>query len=480
MKCNPTFISRETKRSQPKILSGRNCDDLPPIAVGRIHRKVYSAFTGPGGGLASVNPSNHTLDIDDKDVDFIDNDDDLPDDQPNAYVTCQQPPPRKSPFSDMAEYFKKPTAKPPITSSYRKNRRANASSTTINNNDIDADNNNKLLKTHVRNVSSSSNKSSGSYDHYASKDSLECTAPSWRGEAPSPLSPHPSRAPHNAFLQFGDSPLNYELSVPSFTNEMAVSPSDIQSPTLQSGGSVIIDYNSSRSCENICNATSPGSHDGECPSLGGGSLGSLEGVGGGEEGVEEDSVMLVSCQDSKQRTVNSLVLPERSNNSQSKVQSVSPCTPLIDQNSNPLLKLVDSHTRSASLSPKLVAGDTFLLKASLQSDQNLNSTQSAPSTPRNDDPNCCDLLHTNQHSIPSAAQGDHKPVSLQQKIMQQSLANKSASCKISASNSPNNNNSVNGTGAASDLTNEGGLVGHRAKFLTLELVEGCTLSGQSS
>ncbi|KAK8749208.1 hypothetical protein OTU49_015732 [Cherax quadricarinatus] len=45
-------------------------------------------------------------------------------------------------------------------------------------------------------------------------DSLDCEAPSWRGEAPSPLSPNPGRAPPAAFLQFGDGPLNYGLTLP--------------------------------------------------------------------------------------------------------------------------------------------------------------------------------------------------------------------------------------------------------------------------
>ena len=43
----------------------------------------------------------------------------------------------------------------------------------------------------------------------------ESDVPSWRGEAPSPLSPNPGTTPAAAFLRFGDGPLNYGLSLPN-------------------------------------------------------------------------------------------------------------------------------------------------------------------------------------------------------------------------------------------------------------------------
>ncbi|KAK7079668.1 hypothetical protein SK128_015386, partial [Halocaridina rubra] len=159
---------------QPDIVYGRTCEELPSSVLRHLSPKVLAAFTGPGGGLASVNRGGHPpLQRDDPDLDFIDADDAAPDAQPNAYVTSRKPPPRKTPYADVAAYFRKRDPKSPLR--------------------------NRTLDT----VSGG-----------RSMDSLDCEAPSWRGEAPSPLSPHPGRAPPTAFLQFGDGPLNYGLTLP--------------------------------------------------------------------------------------------------------------------------------------------------------------------------------------------------------------------------------------------------------------------------
>uniref|UniRef100_A0A6A7G5C4 PP2C-like domain-containing protein CG9801 n=1 Tax=Hirondellea gigas TaxID=1518452 RepID=A0A6A7G5C4_9CRUS len=464
------YLQGETRHTQPVILSGRSCDDLPPVNVGRMHRRVYSAFTGPGGGLASVNCGSQALDIPDQNVDYIDQDDGLPDDQPNAYVTCQKPPPRKSPFSDMAEYFRRPskTAKPPkigsssITcSSSSCNRGYNNNNSNVNNNSNGLLNNNNIFVSEDpiddnRGNGGRTTKTSGVVaNSYTSRDSLECVVPSWRGEAPSPLSPHPARAPSNAFLQFGDSPLNYELAVPT------LSTGHLETEHQQT---TCVDYGQTRSCENICSGASPTSD--ENSSLCGGSLGSLEGIGTNLPADVDDPLLLVSCHDSESGTVNSLVLSER---------TASPTTsPPVDQNFNPLMKPNQNDitkptvSRSTPITPQM---NTITL-----ADQN---TQSAPSTPRND-------LSSNEKSTSnniSNTLADQKmpQISLQQKLLQQSLANKTANNRSghsnlnknidSKANRTNHSNNHNG-----DLTNEGGLIDHRAKFLSLDLVEGCTLS----
>ncbi|XP_071528608.1 uncharacterized protein [Panulirus ornatus] len=159
---------------QPAIVYGRTCEELPSRPLRPPHLHIVAAFTGPGGGLTSVNRGGHPpLQRDEPDLDYIDADDATSDAQPNAYVTSQKPPPRKTPYADIAAYFRKRDTKSPP---------------------------NKKACDGV----------SGGH----SVDSLDCEAPSWRGEAPSPLSPNPGRAPPAAFLQFGDGPLNYGLTLP--------------------------------------------------------------------------------------------------------------------------------------------------------------------------------------------------------------------------------------------------------------------------
>lgn len=160
---------------QPTIVYGRSCEELPsrPLRGPRPH--VLAAYTGPAGGLTSVNRGGHPpLQRDEADLDYIDADDATSDAQPNAYVTSQKPPPRKTPYYDLAAYFRKrePEAK------------------------------------------GRGGDGEGGVRGGGSDDSLDCEAPSWRGEAPSPLSPNPGRAPPSAFLQFGDGPLNYGLRLP--------------------------------------------------------------------------------------------------------------------------------------------------------------------------------------------------------------------------------------------------------------------------
>lgn len=152
---------------------GRSCEELPsrPLRAPRPH--VLAAYTGPAGGLTSVNRGGHPpLQRDEADLDYIDADDATSDAQPNAYVTSQKPPPRKTPYYDLAAYFRK------------------------------------------REPEAEGQGREGGVRGGSSDDSLDREAPSWRGEAPSPLSPNPGRAPPSAFLQFGDGPLNYGLRLP--------------------------------------------------------------------------------------------------------------------------------------------------------------------------------------------------------------------------------------------------------------------------
>lgn len=430
MTCPPR-CRRQRRAEQPEILSGRSCDDLPPVSIAKLPRRVYSAFTGPGGGLASVNCTTHAVDICHKDVDFIDCDDGLPDDQPNAYVTCQKPPPRKSPFSDMAEFFRRPShsPKPEIISIHENN---------LNNNNIVIDSDPDDGDSKNRNISGRSEY----VNSYASRDSLECVVPAWRGEAPSPLSPHPARAPPNAFLQFGDGPLNYELTVPSISSAVEDN----------------LDYGATRSCENICCASS----NEKAVSLGGGSLGSLEGIAGGQE----EPVILVSCQDSKTGTVNSLIISE-----------ASPVTSPVDQNYNPVVIAPNILHQNNRVSPAVTRSTpiTPQMNPSLV-DQ---SPHSAPSTPRNYLQGDSGAKHLEPNADSRVPQ-----VSLQQRLLQQSVSQKSQNNRSAGGNLNSANvdtkidKNSNSNYPSGDLTNEGGLIDHRAKFLTLELVEGCTLSGQ--
>ncbi|XP_050728167.1 uncharacterized protein LOC127004468 isoform X2 [Eriocheir sinensis] len=169
------YLQGECRGVQPTIVYGRSCEELPsrPLRGPRPH--VLAAYTGPAGGLTSVNRGGHPpLQRDEADLDYIDADDATSDAQPNAYVTSQKPPPRKTPYYDLAAYFRKrePEAK------------------------------------------GRGGDGEGGVRAGGSDDSLDCEAPSWRGEAPSPLSPNPGRAPPSAFLQFGDGPLNYGLRLP--------------------------------------------------------------------------------------------------------------------------------------------------------------------------------------------------------------------------------------------------------------------------
>ncbi|RXG68188.1 PP2C-like domain-containing protein [Armadillidium vulgare] len=88
------LVLREGRTAQPTIVFGRSVEELPPRSIGKLKRPSFAAYTGPGGGLAAVNRTQPTSE---PDVDFIDAEDALPDDQPNAYVTCQRPPPPPDP-----------------------------------------------------------------------------------------------------------------------------------------------------------------------------------------------------------------------------------------------------------------------------------------------------------------------------------------------------------------------------------------------
>ncbi|XP_018014825.1 uncharacterized protein LOC108671765, partial [Hyalella azteca] len=491
-----TFINKyllgESRGAQPQILSGRSCDDLPPVRIGRMPCQVYSAFTGPGGGLASVNCIAPTLNISDQDVDFIDEDAGLPDDQPNAYVTCQRPPPRKSPFSDMAMYFRRPSmaTKPDIRSIQE---------------DLQSKNNNIIVRDDSGDDKSRTGLKSSDFSGKAYGNSLECIVPSWRGEAPSPLSPNLTRAPPNAVIQFGSNPLTYELSIGG---------------TAYAG----VDCSGTRSCENICSAASPLSNS--CSSFCGGSLGSLEELGVARAQTGNDPV-LFNGNDSKNCAAASLSHLDGSEQSTS-VPIPSVCGALnvtheppfssaslptssylnyisnMDQNFNPvndpcIKKSPPSVTRSNPIGRHIMSPTNV----------DHSETCSAPTTPRSD-PGDSQVCHPQQSSIslaptelPTKKHQENRAVSqtpLQQKLLQQSIASKSQS-RISNSNLNNNirnshgdsnlnsshivnSNDINFSPACkannnvvgSDLTNEGGLINHRAKFLTLDLVEGCTLS----
>ncbi|KAK8387343.1 hypothetical protein O3P69_018130 [Scylla paramamosain] len=167
------YLQGECRGVQPTIVYGRSCEELPSRPLRTPRPQVLAAYTGPAGGLTSVNRGGHPpLQRDEADLDFIDADDATSDAQPNAYVTSQKPPPRKTPYYDLASYFRK------------------------------------------REPEAKGQGGEGGVRSGSSDDSLDREAPSWRGEAPSPLSPNPGRAPPSAFLQFGDGPLNYGLRLP--------------------------------------------------------------------------------------------------------------------------------------------------------------------------------------------------------------------------------------------------------------------------
>lgn len=365
-----------------------------------LPRQVYAAFTGPGGGLASVNCVAPTLNIGDQDVDYIDDDDSLPDDQPNAYVTCQRPPPRKSPFSDMAEYFRRPSQhiKPDINKmqQYRQNK---------NNNIV-------VCEDCIHEKDRTGIKSSE--DEY--RNSLECVVPAWRGEAPSPLSPHPCRAPDNAFLQFGDNPLSYELTV---------------APASQS----VVMTTNSRSCENMCSGDSSSSL---CSAA---SLASLEIISTAPHNITQ---LHDTCS-----------LPSPSSPATSSLHPLSSSLPT----SSHLASFMDHNDNAPSqFSPvRTQSGSSSLTEGSLGTDVRLSF--------KSPEHKSCSLMP------------------LQQKLLQQAIANKTshyraASCGNVLNNNLNSNDTSNNNDVKTDLTNEGGLIAHRAKFLTLDLVEGSTLSGQ--
>ncbi|KAG7167580.1 PP2C-like domain-containing protein, partial [Homarus americanus] len=151
----------EMRGVQPAIVYGRTCEELPSRALRSPRSHVLAAFTGPGGGLTSVNRGGHPpLQRDEADLDYIDADDATSDAQPNAYVTSQKPPPRKTPYADIAAYFRKRDPKSPVHK-----------------------------------------KSCGGVSEGRSMDSLDCEAPSWRGEAPSPLSPNPDNQTYESDTQ---------------------------------------------------------------------------------------------------------------------------------------------------------------------------------------------------------------------------------------------------------------------------------------
>ena len=449
---------------QPPVFYGQSVEDLPPRLLGRLHGNTFAAFTGPNGGLASVNRSTQALNINEPDVDYIDSDDIQLDAQPNAYVTSQKPPPRKSPFSDIAAYFKRPS--PAIN---------NDRITTVSHNRI---NNNYNNRKRVRD--------------YDSQDSLDCDVPAWRGEAPSPLSPHPARAPPNAFLHFGDGPLNYGLAVHNSLPNQRVS---INS---ECNGS-IVDYAGTRSCENLFTSNkSPINHNNgdhhNNQDLCGGSLGSLEGLTSSEDHVKTgDSVMLVSCQDGQGSTVNRLLLDS------------CPDTPVVDQNYNPLIMVegaggvgVPLQTQSMPITPR---NNVYQISNIPNCD-----VQSAPVTPRNlqqaamngnnDDDDAItptnppqhmnDFTHPRNHShnrlSSSMSNGNFNLHSSRGNDNSSSFLNgnyKKSCSRDAMMCGAKNPASAAAAASAGKRGDDGGLACHRAKFLTLELVEGGALAGQS-
>lgn len=92
------YLQGEVRGVQPAIVYGRTCEELPASTLHHPSSQVLAAFTGPGGGLASVNRRGHPpLQRDEPDLDYIDADDAVSDAQPNAYVTSQKPPPQPDP-----------------------------------------------------------------------------------------------------------------------------------------------------------------------------------------------------------------------------------------------------------------------------------------------------------------------------------------------------------------------------------------------
>ncbi|CAL4115814.1 unnamed protein product, partial [Meganyctiphanes norvegica] len=289
----------EARSAQPPIIFGRTCEALPSRPLSWPHDNVFAAFTGPAGGLASVNREGQkSLQPDEPDLGYIDEDDLPSESQPNAYVTSQKPPPRKSPFSDIAEYFMQ-----------RKLRSPSCENSTVTNGI--ATNGSIGCSANCNGVN-------------RSLDSLDCDAgaPSWRGEAPSPLSPHPARAPPEAFLQFGDDgPLNYELTLGVNAN-------------CSNGGDGI-----------FANGHSDTSHmEGERHNVNGSSysrnsFGSW--VGNGNEGLGEPQVeaVLVSCRNSGTGSVNNLLVDQPSDEGTTTTTTME--KQQLDDNLNPLI-MVDS------------------------------------------------------------------------------------------------------------------------------------------
>ncbi|XP_027218748.1 uncharacterized protein [Penaeus vannamei] len=292
------YLQGEMRGVQPDIVYGRTCEELPSRKLRRPRPKVLAAFTGPGGGLASVNRGGHPpLQRDEADLDYIDADDAMSDAQPNAYVTSQKPPPRKKPYADMAAYFRKRDPKSPVHK-----------------------------------------KSSTGVSEGRSMDSLDCEVPSWRGEAPSPLSPHPGRAPPAAFLQFGDGPLNYGLTLPSQVDGGANDGSGYGNSGVGASSFSCNGYErSDSSFANIVESSAKASQqDGGCAAAWVGSTG--ERINTDNLGMME--AVLVSCRDEGGGTVNQLLVHP------------APC-PGLDDNLNPVMAAETAETGAQVTNPTL-------------------------------------------------------------------------------------------------------------------------------
>ncbi|KAK3885256.1 hypothetical protein Pcinc_010500 [Petrolisthes cinctipes] len=444
------FVYREVRGVQPTIVYGRTCEELPTRPLRQLRRRVLAAYTGPGGGLTSVNRKGHPpLQRDEPDLDYIDADDAVSDAQPNAYVTSQKPPPRKTLYADMAAYFRKRES--PVAKKYGVG---------------------------VDGVSEGK-----------SMDSLDCEPPSWRGEAPSPLSPHPARAPPStAFLQFGEGPLNYGLSLP---------PDSGGGDSGGEGGSGFVEASSnghSNSSSNGGSCAYPRTHSngGGVRNGGGGGGGSDVGYqsgdgdsgsgsdenisgGGGNECMMEE--VLISCRDETEAgtttVVNQLLIqPQQQHDTTQQHQQLP-----FDHNLNPLI-MVDPNNQQPTTTTTTM---TSTSDASNKVTPTTLLDNQISTTPLDNERN-------GEQQQQQEGNGEQQEVNGGVGQVENVSGGDGGVCvngNFSEEESGDDSDGVGGDGDDDDsgeMTSDGegsGQVNQRAKFMTLDLVEAGMMAGQS-
>ncbi|XP_076060120.1 uncharacterized protein LOC143036532 [Oratosquilla oratoria] len=529
------YLQGETPSIQPEITYGKSCEELPSRDIGPMSSKVMAAFTGPGGGLTSVNKAQRTVDIDDPDVDFIDNDDATSDSSPNSYVICQKPPPRKNPFGDaiIANYFKrvdtleranlatsnghKPAPCPfcPIHGHQASSSSSsNATASSCKQSPVRSSCNSVSPRSSQEpggigaaaadggageGASPRTSPEGGAKSSYRclcgrqSLDSLDCDVPSWRGEAPSPLSPNPSRAPKGAYLQFGDGPLAYGLAldppgVASSTSESGTPRTAVNAASCDSsgggGGDDVIDR------ENVSSTGYGGvSVESSIRSNGCSSSGSSSsrqrtrtttprprshmdnGSGLGFDPSDADNAndaVLVSCSDLERNAVNNIMV------SSSQLEVLKD-TMLVDSNLNPLI-LVENpgdlerqyaeacKTKRRNRRPK---GESSTTSNGVESSRNSTYVESARNSTCLDSARNSALVDVEVHQNAD----DHAPGS-----SSSSGAPKDSINGENARRRPEGEEVVEESAVLTNGNDSGGLASQRHKFLTLELVEGGDLA----